>query len=348
MNAPLIHRRIFRAVLLFVALVLLAQPAQAALVKIGVFSPEGFEAGMHRWQPTANYLSRQHSKWHFQVLPYQNLDELEQDALRGKFDFVLTQPASFVRLQQQAGLLRLLTRRQSNNDLTYTRSAVVIFTRADNQHLRQISDLGQSRLITTTQYDYSSWQLVQLELLRRQLDPDDLQYRATFAGDAPRVLAGVMGGEYPVGAMAARDFDRFLREGRITPEAVHILDARQSADFPFRYSGNLYPEWPLGALPDTPLQLREAVVMSLQSLPERHDALQAGEYAGWAQANNYHTVRPLLEKSLTRHVVERQLSVANLWLSQHRLSLLVSLVFTLTVWLLLRLFSSTRPVLSRR
>jgi hypothetical protein len=42
------------------------------------------------------------------------------------------------------------------------------------------------------------------------------------------------------------------------------------------------------------------------------------------------------------------LSVANLWLSQHRLSLLVSLVFTLTVWLLLRLFSSTRPVLSRR
>ena len=333
--------------LLLTALVL-AQPAQAALVKIGVFSPEGFETGMHRWQPTANYLSQQHSNWHFQVLPYQNLDELEQDARRGKFDFVLTQPASFVRLQQQAGLLRLLTRRQNDKNQAYTHSAVVVFTRADNRQLRNIADLGQSRLVTTTRHDYSAWQLVQLELLRHQQDPDDLLSRATFSGDARRVLAGVMGGEYPVGAMAAHDFARFLREGRITPEAVRILDARQSPDFPFQYSGRLYPEWPLGALPGTPVQLREAVVNSLQSLPARHDALQAGGYGGWAKANNYHTVRPLLEKSLTRHVVDRQLSVANLWLSQHRLSLLLSLVFALAVWLLVRLFGSTRPILPRR
>ncbi len=38
-------------------------------------------------------------------------------------------------------------------------------------------------------------------------------------------------------------------------------------------------------------------------------------------------------------MVDRQLSVANLWLEQHRQTLLLSLVFTLLVWLLIRLFA---------
>lgn len=341
MNAPFIHRRFFRAILLLMAFVLV-QPAHAALVKIGVFSPEGFEEGMHRWQPTANYLSQQQPQWRFQVLPYQDLAELEQDARQGKFDFVLTQPASFVRLEQQAGLLRLLTRVQRDAEQQHASSAVVVFTRADNGRIRTIPDMLDSTFITTAQDDYSGWQLVQLELLRRQYNPEQLLPQVTFVGTPQRVLDGVMRGDYPAGAMAADKFDRFLREGRITLESVRILDARQAEDYPFRYSGRLYPQWPLGALPDTSASLREAVARELQALPPRHAALQAGHYAGWIRAGNYHTVRPLLAKSLTRHVVDRQLSVANLWLAQNRPTLLISLLFTLMAWLLIRLVGQPR------
>ena len=327
---------------------LLVQPAQAGVVKIGVFSPEGFEAGIHRWQPSADYLAEQLPKHHFQVLPYQDLTELEQDARQGKFDFVLTQPASFVRLEQQAGLIRLLTRVQRDGEQQHARSAVVIFTRADNPRVRNIPDLLDAPFVTTARDDYSGWQLVQLELLRHRHDPDSAFSPVTFAGDAEGVLDGVMRGDYPAGAMGARDFDRFLRQGRIAPQAIRVLEAQETPDFPFRFSGTLYPQWPLGALPGTAAELRDGVTQALQRLPEGHSALQAGGYAGWQPADNYHAVRPLLEKSLTRHVVERQLNVANLWLKRNQPVLLISLAFTLLVWLLLRLFGHPRHALPQR
>ncbi|MDZ7805216.1 phosphate/phosphite/phosphonate ABC transporter substrate-binding protein [Thiohalophilus sp.] len=334
------------AALLLVAMLLCLQPAQAALVKIGVFSPEGFAAGMQRWQPSADYLAQQLPAHRFQVLPYQDLGELEQDARRGKFDFVLTHPASFVQLEQQAGLLRLLTRRHRDGAQQHAHAAVVIFTRADNRRIQGLADFARTPFVATRGQDYSSWQLVRLELQRLGQDPDHAFSGVTFAGHSEAVLDAVMRGDYPAGAMAARDFDRFLRQGRISPQAVRILEASETADFPFRFSGRLYPQWPLGVLPDTPAELRQAVQQSLLALPEGHAALQAGDYAGWQPADNYQAVRPILSKSLSRHVVERQLSVANLWLEQHRQTLLITLAFTLLAWLLVRLFgpaAQTRP-----
>lgn len=332
-----------KATLLLVAGLLCLQPAQAALVKIGVFSPEGFATGMQRWQPSADYLGQQIPAHRFQVLPYQDLAELEEDTRRGKFDFVLTHPASFVQLEQQAGLIRLLTRRHRDGAQQHANAAVVIFTRADNR-IQGLADFARTPFVTTSAQDYSSWQLVQLELERLGQDPDHAFSRVTFAGQSEAVLDAVMGGNYPAGAMAARDFDRFLHQGRISPQAIRILEASETSGFPFRFSGRLYPQWPLGVLPDTPAELRQAVQHSLLSLPEGHAALEAGRYAGWQPADNYHAVRPLLSKSLSRHVVERQLSVANLWLEQHRQTLLVTLGGTLLVWLLIRLLGRPRKL----
>jgi len=330
-------RRI-HVILLFI-LFLLSRPALADIVKIGVFSPDGFESGMHRWQPTASYLENQMPQHRFMMLPYRNLQELEQDALRGKFDFILTQPASFVKLEQQVGLLRLLTLQQQDASIRHANTATVIFTRADNTELKSITDLNQIRFITTRKQDFSGWQLARLELLRHRQDPEKAFSRLDFAGNAEAVLRGVMEGDYDAGAMSARQFDRFLHQSRITPQAVHILEQQQRPDFPFRYSGSLYPDWPLGGMPATSASLQKQVVHALLKIPQHHPALQAGNYAGWTTAEDYHTVRPLLDKSLAQQLTDRQLDEASLWLEQHRLWFLVSLAISLFVWLMVRLLA---------
>jgi ABC-type phosphate/phosphonate transport system substrate-binding protein len=313
----------------------------ADIVKIGVFSPGGFESGMHRWQPTATYLENRLPHHRFQMLPYRNLQELEQDALRGKFDFILTQPASFVKLEQQVGLLRLLTLQQQDASIRHANTATVIFTRADHTELKSLSDFNQTRFVTTRPQDFSGWQLARLELLRHHQDPEKAFSKLEFAGDAEAVLRGVMEGNYDAGAMSARQFDRFLRLRRITPQAVHILEQQQRPDFPFRYSGSLYPDWPLGGMPATSASLQQQVVQALLEIPQHHPALQAGDYAGWTTARDYRTVRPLLDKSLAQQLTDRQLEEASLWLEQHRPWFLISLVISLFAWLLVRLI--TRP-----
>ncbi len=331
-------RRI-RSIWLLSVLFLTAQPLLANVIKIGVFSPSGFEDGMHRWQPTASYLESQLPQHLFQMLPYRNLQELEQDAVRGKFDFILTHPASFVKLEQQAGLIRLLTRQQQEKSLRHAHTATVIFTRADNKIIKKIKDFKQIRFITTEANDFSGWQLTRLELLHHQLDPKTAFSRLEFAGDAEGTLRGVMEGDYDAGAMSARKFDRFLQQGVITPEAVQILEQQQSADFPYNYTCSLYPHWPLGTMPGTSTSIQNQVIHALLNMPENHPALQAGNYAGWTQPQDYRAVRPLLDKSLAQHVVDHQLAVAGMWLQQNERWLLASLAFSLFLWL----FSHPRP-----
>lgn len=335
--------RIRHAITLAILFLLSHSALAGDVIKIGVFSPAGFERGIHRWQPTADYLQSRIPEKRFQMLPYRKLAELEQDAQRGKFDLILTHPASFVRLEQQAGLVQLVSRAQQDRGQIHGHAATVIFTRADNTGLDSLADFIRTPFVSTREQDYSAWQLVKLELLHRQQDPDSAFSRVDFAGSAEGVLRGVMAGDYPAGAMAARDFDRFLREGRISPQAVRILEGKETPGFPFHYSGTLYPQWPLGALPDTPAPLRSAVTEALLAMPAGHPAGQAGEYAGWVESARYQAVRPLLDKSLTQHVVERQLSVTHLWVQQNWHSLLMSLGITLLVWLLLRLLGGSAP-----
>lgn len=335
--------RLIRSILLLFVMCLMSQPLLANIIKIGVFSPSGFEDGMHRWQPTADYLESQLPQHLFQMLPYRDLQELEQDALGGKFDFVLTHPASFVKLEQQAGLIRLLTRQQQEKSLRHAHTATVIFTRADNKAIKKIKDFKQIRFITTEASDFSGWQLTRLELLHHQLDPTTAFSRLKFAGDAEGILQGVMEGDYDAGAMSAQKFDRFLQEDVITPEAVQILEKQRSADFPFSYSCSLYPHWPLGAMPGTSVSLQNQVIHALLNIPENHPALRAGNYAGWTKPQDYRAVRPLLDKSLAQHVVDRQLAVAGLWLQQNERWLLASFAFSLFLWLFVRLFIRPRP-----
>ena len=328
--------------LLLLAFGLLAQPSLAGVIKIGVFSPTGFEAGIHRWQPTADYLASRVPGHIFQILPYRQLPELEQDARRGKFDFVLTQPASFVQLEQQAGLIRLLTRQQQDGAIRHAHTATVIFTRADTTGLKNIQDFKQIKFITTSEQDFSGWQAARLELVSHHKLPASAFSRLEFAGDAEGVLRGVMEARFEVGAMSARDFDHFLRQGIISDEAISILHRQEQPDYPFAYSGRLYPHWPLGAVPATPVALQQAVVEALLALPIDHPALQAGQYAGWTTPRDYRAVRPLLDKSLAEQVVGGQLVVASLWLEQYRTWLLLGLILSLSLWLLVRLFGRPR------
>ena len=77
---------------------------------VAVRAKNGVDAALIKWQPTLDYLAQTIEGGHaFRLMPVLSLDELMQRTGQGEFDFVLTNPSSFVEIKQRHGLKPLVT-----------------------------------------------------------------------------------------------------------------------------------------------------------------------------------------------------------------------------------------------
>lgn len=99
---------------LFVAITASFQ-ANAEVVKIAVFSPQGFHLSMKQWQETANYLSAKIPAHVFQVLPYSSYSDLETDMDKNKLDFLIAAKHQLPRFAADFSILPVMNSKPLNN-----------------------------------------------------------------------------------------------------------------------------------------------------------------------------------------------------------------------------------------
>ena len=270
---------------------------QADVIKIGAYATQGFQADMKKWQPTADYLTQQLPNHYFQVLPYSNIDELHADAARGKFDFILTHPASYIELEHQLGAQRILTLNNLHQGKTQNQLSTVIFTRADNQQIDKLRDLKNQSLMASDKHDFAGWQLAWHELHKQGFNPqNDLGSLQFATGSAKEIVFAVQNGQVAAGVIQATHLERLAEQNLIQLENFKILNSKQNDTFNFLHSSTLYPEWPLARFQHTPNQLAHEVAVTLMSLPQQHIAAKQGQYSGWIVPMNYQPVRELMQE----------------------------------------------------
>jgi hypothetical protein len=69
----------------------------------------GADQAVARWQATADTLSERIDGYTFNVLPYRSPDAIVNGALAHEFDFVITDPSTYVRMEVTAGADRMLS-----------------------------------------------------------------------------------------------------------------------------------------------------------------------------------------------------------------------------------------------
>ena len=67
-------------------------------------------------------------------------------------------------------------------------------------------------------------------------------------------------------------------------------------DFFYEHTTELYPEWPIAALPHVQPEIVEKVEKALLSIPENHPALTAIGIEEFVPAVNYSTLEDLIEE----------------------------------------------------
>lgn len=270
--------------------------AQQPEVGIAVLAHRGDAAARESWQATADYLTRTIPTHRFVIVPLMNAT-LGPAVTQKKVDFVLTNPGSYVQLEAEYGVTRMLTLRNLRQDGAYTEFGAVIFTRADRHDIQTLADLKGKSFMGVRKEAFGGFQMAWRELHAAGVDPFADFSRLEFAGlPQDNIVYAVRDGRIDAATVRTDTLERMASEGRIDPGQFKVIGVRRHEGFPFLSSTRLYPEWAFARLPHVPEGLAQKVAIALLSLPADSHAARASQSAGWTVPLDYTPVHELFKE----------------------------------------------------
>ena len=273
-----------------------AASAAAKEVVIALRVIHGVEKSLKQWQPTIDYLNQRIDGHTFKLAPFVELSKLSAAAKRGEFDYVITNPSSYVDMEINVGASRMLTLINKRQGKPYTEFGSVIYTRAGRTDILTLEDLKGKTLMAVSKRSFGGWRVAWGELLKHGVDPFEDLKEVMFNGKFQKdVVYAVRDGKADAGVARTDMLERMAESGNIELNDFRILGPQKSESFPFLRSTDLYPEWPFAKLPKATNDLSRKIVHELLQMPANSRAALHGKYIGWSVPMNYQPVHSLLK-----------------------------------------------------
>ena len=265
-------------------------------IKIGVLAKRGADICLKKWEPTAEYLSKEIPGFTFSIVPL-GFEAICQAVDRKEVDFILANPAYYVWLEHDYGASRIATLKNLGMGNPHTVFGGVIFFRSDREDINTLSDLVGKTFIATDERSFGGWHTEWRELKEEGIDPyrdfADLQ----FAGTHDAVIFAIRDGKFDAGSVRTDTLERMEMEGKIRLKDFRVIGHQGCDDeLPFFHSTRLYPEWPFAKLQHTSMKLAEKVATALINMQPDSPEAKAARCAGWTIPLNYRPVHDCLKK----------------------------------------------------
>lgn len=270
----------------------------AADYTVAVRAHNGIDKAIKDWQPTVDVLNKKLAPLTFILKPIVNLKEISKSAARSEFDFVLTNPSSYVELKQLYGAKALVTLNNKRANTAQDGFGSVIFTHASNTDILNIKDLKGKTLTAVSEPAFGGWRVAWLEMLEQGFNPYSELKALKFTKNKtqPEVVRAVRDGKTDAGVVRTDLLERMEAKGQIDMRYFRILNNKDIKSFPFFLSTKLYPEWAFASMKSTPSEVAQQVQQVLQVISPDSPAAQAGHYVGWVQPRDYSSVQELMQK----------------------------------------------------
>ncbi len=269
----------------------------ADTIRIGLRAHRGLMQSTEQWKRTAEYLSEQIPEHKFVLVPIVGLRKLLQEVERNQFDFVITNPSSYVEMEERFGATAILTLRNNRQGKPFSHFGAVIFTRSDNTAINSIADLKDKKLVAVSEPAFGGWRVAQYEMLQNGFDPYTETKSLSFSGGIQQDVVRIVElGNADAGVVRTDMLERMAADGHIKLDDFKIINAKKIDHFPFFLSSQLYPEWAMVRMRGTPLELSKKVALALLTIPPDHEAAVTGRYIGWTVPEDYQPVRQLMKE----------------------------------------------------
>ncbi len=278
-------------------LVLFSFVAGATDFKVAVRAHNGIEKAVSQWQPTIAYLNKKIPAHQFKLVPVISLKEITIQAGRGSYDFILTNPSSFVEIESLHGVRAITTLVNDRSGHEESRFGSVIFTRAENEKIIGIHDLKGKKLMAVSESAFGGWRVAWLEMMKNGVDPNkELSVIFTDSRMQKDVVYAVRDKQADAGVVRTDQLEHMSQSGEIDMRYFRIVHNKNTEGFPFFHSTALYPEWPFAAMKHIPMDITLQVKEALLSINKNNNAAKIGKYIKWIEPLDYYKVRNLMIK----------------------------------------------------
>ena len=330
-------------------LVLLVQLSFPALIyaqdkiNIGILAFRPKPIVEAKWLPLTHYLNQQIEGVEFTLLPL-NYSELEEQVEHKKIDFVFTNSAHYVQLAHKTKLsspLVTLINKKSGQDVYSFGGAILV--KNDNIHIQMLADLKHKTIATPSIKSFGGFKMQAYELERAGVNvkKDITIIQTTMPHD--KAVQKLLSGEADAAFVRSGLLESLEKAGTIEADQLRVLNLQNKADFPYLTSTQLYPEWPLTAMPHVGQGLAGKVAGALLALPYNGETTNAIGIYGFRIPADYEPVREVL-RTLKAYPYDQvnEITFADLW-EQNKTQIIIGLL-TLSVIgsLLLVLFAFNR------
>ena len=290
-------KEIFAVIIASIGLIISSNAVSGEVIKIGLRANRGAELAIKRWQPTADYLSEAIPDHTFILVPFEINSLLNQAVSRSEFDFVFTNPASYVEHKMRYGASAIATLINKREGKAYSQFGSVVLARADRNDITSFHDLKGKRFMGTDEQGFGGWRMAYRELLGKGVDPyKDFRLLSFGGGIQQNVVFAVRDGAVDAGSVRTDMLEKMANRGEIQLEAFKVLEPRKTKGFEFYHSSRLYPEWPFAKLTHTSADLADQVAAALYKLTPESEAAKLGRYMGWSTPLDYEPVNELLKE----------------------------------------------------
>jgi len=265
---------------------------------VAVRAHKGIELAKQLWQPTVDFLNENAAGDSYVLLPVSSLNEISERAMKGQYDFVLTNPSSFVEINKLSGAKALVTLNNKRSNTKQNKFGSVIFTHAKNIDIQTIGNLKGKTLMAVSEQAFGGWRVAWLEMLENDFNPYKELGKLVFtkSQSQPEVVKAVQDGLVQVGVVRTDLLERMEKSGDIDMRYFRIINNKNISGFPFFLSTKLYPEWAFSASKHITTKHAKRIKGLLLSIASDSHAAEAGKYAGWIEPIDYSSVDLLMKR----------------------------------------------------
>ncbi|WP_303662804.1 PhnD/SsuA/transferrin family substrate-binding protein, partial [Sulfuricurvum kujiense] len=263
-------------------------------VSIGVLAHKNYESTHTMWDATAEYLNTKIPNYEFEIVPLR-FEEFPPSLRDKKIDFVITNSAYYVDLENRYGISRIATLKNMDlNGRAQTQFGGVVFTLAFNQTIQELKEIKNRPFAAVNHDSFGGWIMALREFKAHNIDADKI--KVTFYGTHEAVVKAVLEGKADAGTVRTDTLERMASEGKINLNDFAIINHQNYPDFYYQASTRLYPEWPIATAKHTSDELAEKVAVALISMPSDSEAARTSKALGWTIPLDYQSIHECLKE----------------------------------------------------
>lgn len=275
----------------FCATVILILPAKAqSEIRIGVLAQRGTSVALQEWGPLGEHLTKELGE-QVTIVP------VSFSAFRDWYweepkSYIITNSWFFVGAKVKKRARALLTIKYKNQGTLF---GGVIFARSDGG-IKTIQDLKDKVLMCPRLTSLGGWLFQKGVVVQEGIIPEKDFKKIVESPEESHdsVAVAVRDRKADAGTVRTNLLEAMQREGKIDLKDFVVLNPQHHENFSVACSTPLYPDWPVAAMGDVPLDQAEKLKKALMAIPAGHPVLeQARGIERFIEALDYTPVEDL-------------------------------------------------------